>query len=124
VQDWLGHANIQNTALLKIMVNANAPALAFSLLPAMHIPVREPQPARYGLRRASHRAPRLFPQRPSPVGRPQAIYALGIVLHELFTGKRPVGDNISSDLEAAVARVIRACLEPDPKTFRRNTQAR
>jgi predicted Ser/Thr protein kinase len=61
------------------------------------------------------------------------IYALGLVLYELFTGKRPYDGNtvkklleqqeaahltsmtsIATDIDPAVERVIRRCLEPDP----------
>jgi serine/threonine-protein kinase len=46
------------------------------------------------------------------------IYALGLVLHELLTGKRlplePV-DRGATELDPAVDRVIRWCLEPDPE---------
>ena len=61
------------------------------------------------------------------------IYALGLVLYELFTGKRPYDGNtlkklleqqeaahltsmtsIAADIDPAVERVIRRCLDPDP----------
>jgi len=61
------------------------------------------------------------------------IYALGLVLYELFTGKRPydantVGDmlrrqesaqltsmtSIAADIDPGVEKAIRRCLEPDP----------
>jgi len=61
------------------------------------------------------------------------IYALGLVLYELFTGKRPYDGttlkklleqqeaaqltsmtSIAADIDPAVERVIRRCLDPDP----------
>jgi serine/threonine-protein kinase len=61
------------------------------------------------------------------------LYALGLVLYELFTGKRPYEANsirelleleesarltsmtsIAADVDPAVERAIRRCLEPDP----------
>jgi len=61
------------------------------------------------------------------------IYALGLVLYELFTGKRPYDGNtlkklleqqeaalltsmtsIAADIDPAVEKAIRRCLEPDP----------
>jgi predicted Ser/Thr protein kinase len=61
------------------------------------------------------------------------IYALGLVLYELFTGKRPYDGNtlkrlleqqeaahltsmtsIAADIDPAVEKVIRRCLDPDP----------
>ena len=61
------------------------------------------------------------------------IYALGLVLYELFTGKRPYDANtvriccrqqesaqltsmtsIAADIDPAVEKAIRRCLEPDP----------
>jgi hypothetical protein len=61
------------------------------------------------------------------------VYALGLVLYELFTGKRPYEaknlqhlidlqesarltsmTSIASDVDPAVERVIRRCLDPDP----------
>jgi hypothetical protein len=61
------------------------------------------------------------------------IYALGLVLYELFTGKRPYEgksvqhllelqeaamltsmSSIAADVDASVERAIRQCLEPDP----------
>jgi serine/threonine-protein kinase len=42
------------------------------------------------------------------------IYALGIVLHEVFTGKRPSADSSHPDLAPEVDRVIRRCLAEDP----------
>jgi serine/threonine protein kinase len=42
------------------------------------------------------------------------IYALGIVLHELFTGKRPSSENRATELDPSVERVIIRCLETDP----------
>jgi serine/threonine protein kinase len=38
------------------------------------------------------------------------IYALGVVLHEVFTGKRPSADSSHPDLAPEVERVIRRCL--------------
>ncbi len=42
------------------------------------------------------------------------IYALGVVLHEVFTGKRPSADLSHPDLAPEVDRVIRRCLADDP----------
>jgi hypothetical protein len=42
------------------------------------------------------------------------IYALGVVLHEVFTGKRPSPDLTHPDLASEVDRVIRRCLAEDP----------
>jgi hypothetical protein len=42
------------------------------------------------------------------------IYALGVVLHEVFTGKRPSPDLSHPDLATEVDRVIRRCLAEDP----------
>jgi serine/threonine protein kinase len=41
------------------------------------------------------------------------IYALGVVLHEVFTGKRPSADSSHPDLATEVDRVIRRCLAED-----------
>jgi hypothetical protein len=43
------------------------------------------------------------------------IYALGIVLHELFTGQRTILNYSGTELDPAVGRVIRRCLDLDPK---------
>src|SRR5512142_2245107 len=42
------------------------------------------------------------------------IYALGLVLHEVFTGKRP-GEGSKADLDPLVDRAIQHCLDPDPQ---------
>src|SRR6516162_4366810 len=61
------------------------------------------------------------------------IYALGLVLYELFTGRRPYDGNtlkrlleqqeaaqltsmtsIAADIDPAVEKVVRRCLDPDP----------
>jgi serine/threonine-protein kinase len=42
------------------------------------------------------------------------IYALGMVLHEVFTGKSPSADSTHPDLVPEVDRVIRRCLVEDP----------
>ena len=43
------------------------------------------------------------------------IYALGVVLHELFTGKRPSKEGSKPELDPAVERVIQRCLQEDPQ---------
>jgi serine/threonine protein kinase len=43
------------------------------------------------------------------------IYALGIVLHQLFTGARPAQQPVDAELDPAVGRIIRHCLDPDPE---------
>jgi len=42
------------------------------------------------------------------------IYSLGVVLHEVFTGKSPSADSTHPDLAPEVDRVIRRCLAEDP----------
>ncbi|HXN46868.1 MAG TPA: serine/threonine-protein kinase, partial [Bryobacteraceae bacterium] len=42
------------------------------------------------------------------------IYALGLVLHEVFTGKCPSPDSTHPELAPEVDRVIRRCLAEDP----------
>lgn len=42
------------------------------------------------------------------------IYALGVVLHEVFTGKRP-SEGSKPELDPVVDRVVQRCLDPDPQ---------
>jgi len=42
------------------------------------------------------------------------IYSLGVVLHEVFTGKRPSAEGSKPELDPAVERVIQRCLQEDP----------
>jgi serine/threonine protein kinase len=42
------------------------------------------------------------------------IYSLGVVLHEVFTGKRPSEEGSRAELDPAVDRVIQRCLQEDP----------
>jgi predicted Ser/Thr protein kinase len=51
------------------------------------------------------------------------LYALGLVLHEIFVGRLPPPDwdtatspeSLAPDVDPAVLRVIAACLDPDPR---------
>ena len=45
------------------------------------------------------------------------IYSLGLVLHEIVTGKRPDGSgvSVSKDVDPAMEKVIQRCLDPNPR---------
>jgi hypothetical protein len=43
------------------------------------------------------------------------IYSLGVVLHEVFTGKRPSPGTSTPELDPAVDRVLQRCLQEDPQ---------
>jgi serine/threonine-protein kinase len=45
------------------------------------------------------------------------IYSLGLVLHEIVTGKKPGGSgpSLSKDVDPAMEKVIQRCLDPNPR---------
>ena len=42
------------------------------------------------------------------------IYSLGLVLHEVVTGKRPGSSGTTKDIDPAMEKAIQRCLDPDP----------